>query len=327
MDPIFIVGVPRSGTTLVRMVLDTHPNIYSGSEMPWLGGNYGSPEVSLRGLYERMKNDRYSSPLYCMSHIDEDFIINTFRNFVSSIINRQLSILGKNKWVEKTPDNIIQVPFLHKLFPNAKFIHIIRDGRDVAISTINTNWKQLSYFKPQKTWKGILFYFQQMFNINPDRIILLFRSLFPYFGKWWRLPSLKDLNTETIFYYYPVPNTYYNSLWRWREWINKYEQDIRTLKVNSLTIRYEDITREPQEWFSKILEFIGESWSPEILLYKDYQHETVYNDTGADSCLKHSGISSTNIGKWKKELTWGQKRWTSRYFDDFLVEKGYERTI
>ena len=42
---------------------------------------------------------------------------------------------GKKRWAEKTPDHSLNIPFLAELFPEAFFIHIVRDGRDVACST------------------------------------------------------------------------------------------------------------------------------------------------------------------------------------------------
>ncbi len=47
---------------------------------------------------------------------------------------------GKKRWVEKTPSNIMHMERLLTLFPGAKFIHVIRDGRDVAISRRKLGW-------------------------------------------------------------------------------------------------------------------------------------------------------------------------------------------
>ena len=51
-SPIFIVGVPRSGTTLLRVLLDSHSGILALPETPWLSGAYGGP-LSLRQLRRR----------------------------------------------------------------------------------------------------------------------------------------------------------------------------------------------------------------------------------------------------------------------------------
>ena len=57
MRPVFLVGVPRSGTTMLRLILDSHPCVFSTIEFPWIGGNYLSdgygPEASVRCLYRR----------------------------------------------------------------------------------------------------------------------------------------------------------------------------------------------------------------------------------------------------------------------------------
>ena len=126
-NPIIIGGCARSGTTLMRVMLDSHPNIYCGPEsllfrpiriktkrrMRWLSWKFDVP-------YEQIKNQVVSSS--CLA----EFIEKYFKTLAASF--------GKPRWGEKTPTNVRRIGYIFKHFPNARFIHMIRDGRDTSCS-------------------------------------------------------------------------------------------------------------------------------------------------------------------------------------------------
>jgi protein-tyrosine sulfotransferase len=140
MDPVFIVGVPRSGTTLLRVILDSHPNLAVGPECPWISGNYGDL-ISFRHLYETLISHK-SGPIKNLNGVTHDMVASVMGNAINEILQGYAQKKKKQRWLEKTPDNIAFIPFLNTIFPNAKYIHIIRDGRDVACSSFNSkhNW-------------------------------------------------------------------------------------------------------------------------------------------------------------------------------------------
>lgn len=133
MQPVFIVGVPRSGTTLLRVVLDSHPCLKVGPECPWISGNYGQL-VSFRHLYESLTMHR-SGPVANLSGVSEQTIANAVRLGIDHILAAHAQGNNKRRWLEKTPDNIAAISFLNTIFPDAKYIHVVRDGRDVACSS------------------------------------------------------------------------------------------------------------------------------------------------------------------------------------------------
>ncbi len=171
MKPVFIVGVPRSGTTLLRVVLDSHPNLAVGPECPWISGNYGQV-VSFRHLYESLISHK-SGPIQNFNYIDEKVVAASLGKAIGDILQVYAESNGKQRWIEKTPDNIAFIPFLKTVFPKAKYIHIIRDGRDVAVSSyqarhqwgthINCNGKRLenTIINCLKRWNLWLSQFQQ----------------------------------------------------------------------------------------------------------------------------------------------------------------------
>jgi hypothetical protein len=73
---------------------------------------------------------------YCKSFdMPEEAATRAARAFLSSLMNDYAAARGKRRWAEKTPDNALYVPFLATLYPEACFVHIVRDGLDVAMST------------------------------------------------------------------------------------------------------------------------------------------------------------------------------------------------
>lgn len=128
--PIFILGVPRSGTTLLRTILDSHPNIAAGPETPWLAAH--QPR-SLGGLYEFLTQSPHG---YCASFgIDKPVVTDAVRAFADSLFSAYAQSRGKQRWAEKTPDDLLHLNFLLEVFPDATFIKIERDGLDTAVST------------------------------------------------------------------------------------------------------------------------------------------------------------------------------------------------
>lgn len=122
MDAVFIGGCGRSGTSLFKEVLNRHPRLACG------------PETSLFGLpfYLPNMSEMWGIPL--------DELVALQRNsahlvgFAERFGARFLAEEGKQRWVEKTPNNVRAIGKLLAWFPNARFVHVIRDGRDVVCS-------------------------------------------------------------------------------------------------------------------------------------------------------------------------------------------------
>ncbi|MDJ0553987.1 MAG: sulfotransferase [Microcoleaceae cyanobacterium MO_207.B10] len=140
--PIFILGVPRSGTTLLRMMIDSHPEIMCGPEAHWITNEELGWAPSLRSLTLFLTQNQWGVAK-AFKGVDEDLIYQLMANLINEIMSTSARSHGKIRWAEKTPRNIIAAPFLYKLFPHAKFIYIYRDGRDVALSTIG-KWKTIT---------------------------------------------------------------------------------------------------------------------------------------------------------------------------------------
>ena len=121
-SPIIIGGCPRSGTTLTRVILDAHPNIACGPESSLLAGRCLSDELANRFEMSTAELDR-------LRRLTADHA-----RLIELFFTRYAARQGKVRWAEKTPANVRQLAYLFRNFPNAKFVHVIRDGRDVICS-------------------------------------------------------------------------------------------------------------------------------------------------------------------------------------------------
>ena len=122
IDAVFVGGCGRSGTTVFKEVLNRHPRLACGPEtslfgLPFNIDNIAAPWGIDRTVLEEMQE---ASP--------------NLIAFVERFAARFLAETGKRRWVEKTPNNVRAIGPMLTWFPNCRFIHLIRDGRDVACS-------------------------------------------------------------------------------------------------------------------------------------------------------------------------------------------------
>jgi hypothetical protein len=147
---VFIVGCPRSGTTLLQRLLNAHPDVAVPPESFWVpyffkkrigmtDGGVVSPELVSR-LFAYYKFYRMKLAPVDLTKVIEAESPLTYAQFVSRVFDLHAEGQGKSLAGDKTPDYIRNIPLLHELWPKAKFIHLIRDGRDVCLSAIA--WKR-----------------------------------------------------------------------------------------------------------------------------------------------------------------------------------------
>ncbi len=156
-EPFFIVGAMRSGTTLLRLMLAAHTRLVIPPESHFIPYVYHE-ERRLGGLSRvrpQVVEWLIAHPRLSDFHLEPEFFrgivgaLEPFqtRTIVETILGEFARRHGKERWGEKTPWYRAVVPELAELLPEAKFIHILRDGRDTALSA------RRSSFGPP-TWAG-----------------------------------------------------------------------------------------------------------------------------------------------------------------------------
>lgn len=120
-SPVFIVAFPRSGTTLLEQVLDAHPDLASMDEQPFL--QYALEELAAAG-------GRYPDRLAAVSPTDLDAI----RGRYFERAQGKVALAPGQRLVDKNPLNLLRLPAIRRLFPNARVILAIRHPCDVLLS-------------------------------------------------------------------------------------------------------------------------------------------------------------------------------------------------
>ncbi len=145
-SPIFIVGCARSGTTLLRLMLDSHPKIAIPAESHFIIDMIRNSIFKNKYLGKNNFNNFIKDLLFHQyytqwpeSHKLQTREFQQYRgtnitNIFKVIFQKYASKNNKEIWGDKTPKYVNFIILLSELFPKAKFIHLVRDGRDVALS-------------------------------------------------------------------------------------------------------------------------------------------------------------------------------------------------
>ena len=268
--PVFICGHPKSGTSLVRSILDSHPQLIVYPEetaffrrfLPLAKGkpferqitlaeetlihfftwNQSNPPPSQAGFPDRdYSYISYESVRDAMiQFLHQDF--RDERDFLSAAVMafghvRGQSIENSLRWVEKSPYNEFYAQEIFSWWPDARCIHVVRDPRDNFIS-----------------------YQQKHPNWSPE-----------FFTANWKRSSQSGLNNR-----------------------DKYGSK------SVLLIRYEDLVNEPSKRIQEIMAFLGIDWDPSLITPTRAGTQWQGNSMFAD---QFNGISTAPIGRWKDKLT------------------------
>jgi len=163
--PIFVVGCPRSGTTLLQLMLHAHPRIAIPPETRFLMAAYDArhdfgdlarPENRLalaRWIVERKKTRFADLGLDGQQVIDE--IVAgppTLGSALGIILRAYAERFDKPRWGDKRPGYFQRIPALLRMFPDAQIVQLIRDGRDCVASLKEMDWYKLDVYHALSTW-------------------------------------------------------------------------------------------------------------------------------------------------------------------------------
>lgn len=170
--PVFIVGMPRSGTSLIEQIIASHPLVFGAGELPFIGG----------------VPDQISKHLNITEHYPDSVkYINakTVKNLANDYINK-LQGYSENarRITDKMPLNAIHLGLINILFPNSKIIHCLRDPIDTCLSIYFQNFANTDTYVYNLTAIGLHY--------------LQYKRIMEHWGKVLRIPILNIQYEELI---------------------------------------------------------------------------------------------------------------------------------
>lgn len=236
-SPILIIGAGRSGTKLIRSILDSSPRIVSFPREINYIWRFGNPQFPTDELQP--------------SHARQEVIVFIRKKFQHFAADNKNSIV-----LEKTCANSLRLDYVMKIFPEAFIIHIIRDGRAVAESA-RKRWTaspDLKYLAQKFRWvpiRDMPYYFYRFIKYQLTRIDKDHQSVSswgPRFSGLDKLVQEKSL-IEVCGY-------------QWKACIQSTREGFTKISdTQKMTINYEDLVRNPHQVAERIFDRIGIDFS------------------------------------------------------------------
>ena len=249
-DGIIILGCPRSGTTLLRRLLDAHPNIAAPGETYLLtaAARFLTGETMVDGMDVGVLNG------LGFLGFDAGAVTEQVREFVFAFRRKHAAQEGKRRWVEKTAVDAFHVEAIAQLCgDHAAFICITRHGLDVACSMQDWCVKSEAY------------------------------------------PS------EIHRYIQRTPRPYEAFCHAWADTTEAISAFAEAHPTNTISVRYEDLTADPECELRRLLSFIGEDFDEAA-----FADALTTSDTKGFSDWKSfakASVDSASVGRWKTSLS------------------------
>jgi hypothetical protein len=166
----FVVGVPRSGTTLLRLMLDAHPELAIPAETHFLPplirrvtdlerSGATAAEVRAAVLAFIVEHPRFGDldvPETALAAHLAGIETVTAADAARAVHVVHAELQGKPRWGDKTPRYVRRMASLHETLEEARFVHVIRDGRDVAVSLSEVSWGTADAAEAAGLWKEVI---------------------------------------------------------------------------------------------------------------------------------------------------------------------------
>ncbi len=154
---IFIVGVARSGTTLLRLMLDAHPELAIPPETHFIPKVIAAVAEGRSPLEEMTGHRRW--PDFGLDPVELALRLDSHRSLTAGDALREFYGLytskhGKSRWGDKSTNYIRKMKPISRILPEARFVHLIRDGRDVALSQVAVHFGPATVEAAAEKWRA-----------------------------------------------------------------------------------------------------------------------------------------------------------------------------
>jgi hypothetical protein len=285
--PIFVVGAPRTGTTLVKEILNRHPRVHLFDEVHFfervwddrdrlgdLADEAGQLEAigRLRRVVRDYGGDQAVADVLTVDafrrRLDEEG--GGYRGLLAALLKTGAELAGADHWGDSSPQDVLYLPTLFEWFPDARVVALVRDPRGFLCSCKN------------------------------------------YFRR--RIPGYRER-------YNPLTNGIL-----WRSYMTALLDASRGAHGSAVRrIRYEDLVADPEREVRAICEHVGVEYRP-VMLDVTRTNTSFADEAAADSGDPQitSGIVGTSRDRWRTELTRTEIWVGERVFGKPMRELGYE---
>ncbi len=308
----FIAGEMRSGTSWLRRTVSAHPEVVCGHEGSFFGKEwdreeipvYTGPVSSLTRALDKSEELKtwYELPWNRWTDEAEDDYRNLMRLAVDYFLAKEVTRTGKRIVGDKSPQHTECLDEIHEIYPDARIIHIVRDGRDVAVSAMN-HWWRLAKDRED----GV-------FELMPEELEI--RDAYLEDRKAFAAAGRSIFTEERL----------QQLAHRWNYRVGKARKDGRNLYGGGyVEIRYEDLLRKPAENLFLIFGALQARRGDQIIerCIKAGSFERLSNraqgEEDADSFYR-KGIA----GDWKSVFTERDREIYESIAGEQLAAMGYE---
>ena len=285
---VFVVGCPRSGTTLLQRMLDAHPHLAVSNDTHFIPAAIGrmtphrdlplTPEIVERVRRFRTRGGmgfhRLGLPEGALESAASEAA--TYSELVAELYVRLAHLHGKRFGGEKTPDYVRYLPLLNALFPWAKVVHLIRDGRDVTLALLD--WAQ-----EKKTGR----------LRGPARARLWQQSPLAACALWWN----------------------------WQ--VGSGRRDAPALGDRYREVRYETLVAKPEETLRDLADFLELPFAPEMLSFHAGRTRTQPGLPTNKAWLP----PTPGLRDWRTQMSAHDVELVEVLTGDLLSNLGYERAF
>lgn len=304
----FLIGRSKSGTSWLMRLLDSHPEILCRGEGMFF--ERSSPRSLLRALSRSEDVQRWLARSPWTRQAPDKGLDNMLGAFVRNAMRQRLEGVkrrtGSKKIVgDKSPFKTAKMlKEIADVCPDAKVVHIIRDGRDVAVSSVHHRWNNAADVGGKR-------------SITQDQAAKreAYRSD----------PAVFTATGESIF----VEGHVAEIARSWNEGVGRAVEDASLLGDNYHQLRYEDLLAEPFKEVRRLLEFLGADSTEEVtrgcVEAASFERLSGGRSQGEEdsSSFYRKGVA----GDWKNHFTEEDKRVFKEEAGELLIRLGYEKNL
>jgi tetratricopeptide (TPR) repeat protein len=248
--PVFVLGMPRTGTTLTEQILAAHPSVHGAGELPDIARLVSRlPTVMTQALAQPVREYPW-----CLEHLNGDFI-RTMSGYYEHVLGRQNAVAGRI--IDKNPFNHLHVGLIAVLFPRARIIHCLRDPRDVGLSCymelfelkqdFTTDFGAFAHY--YRAYESLMAHWRQaldvpMLEVRYERLVSdtasVAREMIDFCGLPWDEACLRHQQSEravlTPSRWQVRQPIYGKSVSRWRNYATQLEPLLRALESEGVAI-------------------------------------------------------------------------------------------